>query len=190
MVMTDRGATVAVLTELEKSKNQPFHLVDVLFDPTPIYITDAWTNVIWNGQVYTALGHFLGFSDIEESADLRVTNMTVQLSGIDQSVVSAVLGEKYIDRPLRIRKAFFDENMSIIPDPVLIFEGRMDQPSIQEDPNNGSCTVTVNASSAWVDFERKSGRHTNHTEQQLFFHGDKGFEFISEITKEIVWGRK
>jgi len=188
--MADRGATAAVIAELAKSKNQPFHLVEVGFDLTPIYITDAWRNIVWNGQTYTALGHFLGFSDIEETSELQVANLTAQLSGVDQSVISAVLTENYIDRPLKIYKGLLDENMAVIADPILIFEGRMDSPVIEENPDDGSCTVAVTATNAWVDFERLSGRHTNHEEQQLFFPGDMGFEFSSEVTKEITWGRK
>lgn len=188
--MTDRGATSAVITELGKSKNQPFHLVDVDFDTTPIHITDAWTNIAWGDHTYTALGHFLNFSDIEESAELQVASLTAQLSGVDQSVISAVLAEGYIDRPLRIYKGFLDANMAVIASPVLIFEGRMDSPVIQENPDDGSCVVSISATNAWVDFERLSGRHTNHEEQQIFFPGDKGFEFVSEVTREITWGRK
>jgi len=136
-----------------------------------------------------ALGHCVGFSDIEESAELQVANLTAQLSGVDQSVISAVLAEDYIDRPLRIYKGFLDANMTVIASPVLIFEGRMDSPAIEENPDDGSCIVSVSATNAWVDFERLSGRHTNHEEQQLFFPGDMGFEFVSEITSEITWGR-
>jgi hypothetical protein len=82
-----------------------------------------------------------------------------------------------------------DDDLAIVADPILIFEGRMDSPVIDENPDDGSCTVTVSASNAWVDFERLSGRHTNHEEQQIFFPGDKGFEFVSAVTSEITWGR-
>lgn len=187
--MAERGASAAVITELGKTQNQPFHLVDVIFDGTPIYVTDAWANVAWNAKTYTALGHFIGFSDIEESSALQVANLTAQLSGVDQSLISAVLSENYIDRTLRIYKGFLDDNAAVIASPILIFEGRMDAPTIEENPDDGSCTVSIAATNAWVDFERKSGRHTNHEEQQLFFPGDKGFEFVSEITSEITWGK-
>jgi hypothetical protein len=189
----DRGATPAVIAEIEKSKNQPFHLVEVEFSTTTYYLTDAWRDIIWdNGtgaHTYTALGHFLGFSDIEESSTVQVANLTAQLSGIDQTLLYSVLAEYYIDRPLRIYKGFLDDNSAVIVSPILIFEGRMDSPVIQENPDDGSCVLSVSATNAWVDFERLSGRHTNHEEQQIFYPGDRGFEFVSEITREILWGR-
>lgn len=188
--MADRGATVDVIAEIEKTKNQPFHLVDVLFDTTPVYITDAWTDISWNGHLYTALGHFLGFSDIEETDDLTVASLTAQLSGVDQSLIAAVLQESYIDRTLKIYKGLMNSGNAVIASPVLIFEGRMDSPVIEEDPDGGSCVLAVSATNAWIDFERLSGRHTNTEEQQLFFPGDLGFEYVSELTSDITWGRK
>jgi hypothetical protein len=66
----------------------------------------------------------------------------------------------------------------------------MHKPVIQENPDEGTCTLAIEAASHWVDFERRSGRHTNHAEQQVWFAGDKGFEFASEVMKDIPWGRK
>jgi len=34
-----------------------------------------------------------------------------------------------------------------------------------------------------------TGRHTNHEENIIHFEGDKGFEFSSEIVKDIKWGK-
>ena len=88
-----------------------------------------------------------------------------------------------------IYKAFLSTvDDSLIANPLLIFDGRMDAPIISEDPNSGTCTVAVNATNAWVDFERKPGRKTSHAEQQLAFSGDLGMEFASEVVKELLWG--
>jgi hypothetical protein len=180
--MADRGATAAVITEIEKSKNQPFHLIEVEFSVNTFYLTDAYRDIVWdNGggnHTYIALGHFLSFSDIEETSTVQVSSLTVQLSGIDQTFLSAVLSEYYIDRPLKIYKGFLDDTMAVVADPILIFEGRMDSPIISENPDDGSCILSAAATNTWVDFERLAGRHTNHEEQQIF----------SELTKEIRWG--
>jgi hypothetical protein len=131
----------------------------------------------------------MGISDIEEAAEVIVSSVTLSLSGIDQVWISNVLQEDYIDRTVKIYTAFMDESWALVVDPVLIFEGRMDQPSIEEDPDAGTSSVSVSATNAWVDFSRKTGRHTNHEEQTLHFAGDKGFEFASEVTPDIIWGR-
>jgi len=187
--MTNRGATAAVIAEVAKQANQPFHLAEAVFDGETVRMTDAYRNVIWNGYEYIAVGYLLEFSDIKETATLQVSEITVSLSGIDQTLVSVFLSQNYIDRSFIIYKALFDENFAIISNPIPIFEGRMDDPVIDEDPDSGKSVISVRVSNHWVDFERIPGRHTNNEEQQLHYPGDKGFEYASEIVKDIWWGR-
>jgi len=185
----DRGSTSAFQTEVVKSNNRPVHLVEVYFDDETVYMTDAFKDITYNSNSYTAVGHFMGFSDIEEAAEVIVSSVTLSLGGIDQVWISRVLNKAYIDRTVKIYTAFLDDALALIVDPVLIFEGRMDTPTIQEDPDSGKSSVSVSATNSWVDFTRKTGRHTNHEEQQIHFAGDKGFEFASEIVKDITWGK-
>ena len=185
----DRSSTSAFQTEVAKLQNRPIHLVEVYFDDETVYMTDAFKDISYNSNTYTAVGHFMGFSDIEEAAEVIVSSVTLSLGGVDQVWVSRVLNKAYIDRTVKIYTAFLDDALALVVDPVLIFEGRMDQPSIEEDPDAGTSSVSVSVTNAWVDFSRKTGRHTNHEEQTLHFAGDKGFEFASEVTPDIIWGR-
>jgi len=185
----DRSVGAAVLTELAKTANQPVHLVAIEFDEGWVYMCDGFRDITWDGHTWTAVGYFLGFTDIEESATLQVASVTVSLSGIDQSYVAAFLQEAYLDRQVKIHKAFLDADMDLVSAPFLIFNGRIDAPVIEEDPDSGKSTLEVKCSDHWVDFERIPGRHTNHAEQQIHFPGDKGFEFADQIVKAIKWGR-
>lgn len=185
----DRASTSAFQAEVVKGANRPVHLLSVHFDDTTVYMTDGYNTIAWGGNNYVPMGHLLGFSDIEEAAEVIVSNVTVTLSGVDQVWISNFLSKDYIDRAIKIYTAFLDSAEAMVVDPVLIFEGRMDQPTIQEDPEAGSSVVAVSATNAWVDFSRKTGRHTNHEEQQIHFSGDRGFEFASEIVKDVIWGR-
>ena len=67
---------------------------------------------------------------------------------------------------------------------------RIDQPIMKDDSDGGKITKGLSGTNAGEEFRRKTGRHTNHEEQQIHFSGDKGFEFASEITKDIIWGKK
>ena len=80
------------------------------------------------------------------------------------------------------------DGAGVVIDPIAIFDGRADSPMIEEDPDSGKCVVVLAAAQHWVDFERRPGRHTNHEEQQIWFPGDKGFEFVSGLNREIKWG--
>ena len=409
----DRSASSSFLAELAKSANQPFHLIEIQFDSATSYATDAARDIVYNGNTYLALSHFLEFSAVEETSELKVSQCTVSLSGVDQTMIAVVLDEPCIDRRLLIYKGFLAESEpyldlpgvagnyastpdsaansitgdldlrvlvamddwtpaansmllakfagagarsfqffvittgtirlftfadgtnndagqassvsagftdgsahwvrvtrdaasgalnyyesndynpdarsgtwtligsanrtstpgsvfdsaqpvevgtstngtgfassgkvyraqifngidgalavdfnpadggpgsptswvsaatreawtvnqsgadpakvvaggvhSVVASPVLIFDGRMDQPQIVEDPESGKCVVTVEAASHWVDWERRPGRHTNHEEHQIEYPGDDFFEYVSELNRPIVWGRE
>jgi hypothetical protein len=106
----DRSASSAWLAEIAKAQSQPFHLFEFALDSGTLYMTDAPRDIVYNGQTYTALSHFLEFSGIEETSELKVSTCTVTLSGVDQTMISAVLNEDYLDRQLKIYKGFIKED--------------------------------------------------------------------------------
>lgn len=188
--MTDRSATASVLAELAAGQSQPVHLFEVLLDGGAVRNTDAYSDIEFDGNTYVANGHFVGFDAIEETADMQITRVRGALSGIDQTWTAVVLQQEYIDRIVRIYKGFLDAAGVLIADPILIFDGRIDEPVIEEDPEAGQTTVSLSATSLWVDFERRPGRHTNHTEQSFHFPGDRAFERVGKFNRQIIWGRK
>lgn len=185
--MSQRGATGAFLDEIAKAANRPVHLLEVDFNPY-IYLTDAAVNLTWDGNIYLA-SQWLGFSGISETSELLVNSVTVSLSGADQQVVALLLQESYLNRRMKIRTAMLNEALQVIADPVLIFDGRMDRPTIAVDPDNGQVACSVEGISIWTDFDRRPGRHSNDAEQQNLFPGDKGFAQVSVIPDQIFWGR-
>ncbi len=184
----DRGATASVLTEIAAPACRPIHLLKVVLSTDTLYFTDAYRTIVWDGQTWLALGHFLSFGDIEESGGVEVSSCTIGLSGVDQTYLSIFLSQDFIDREVSIWKGFLDASMSVITSPVLIFNGRINKPGLTEDPTAGTCTLAVEASSHWVDFQRIPGRHTNDTEQQIWYPGDRGFEFASDKAAQLKWG--
>jgi hypothetical protein len=185
--MADRGASVAFLAELVKSTNSPCFLVSVYFDDGTISMTNAWKDVVFGGITYSAQGHFIGFDGLTETSDLQVPSVTISLSSVDQVWIAAALTKQYLDRRIVIYKAFLDYTQAAITSPVIIFDGRMDSMAVSDSPD-GKCTIGISATSQWGDFERCPGRHTNDAEQQVFFAGDKFFEYCGQLNKQIKWG--
>src|SRR4051794_7484911 len=105
--MADRSASVAVTTEVGLSQNRPLHLVQIVLDSGTVYMTDAFRAVSWGGNSYLAAGYALGFDGLEETSDVRVPQVTASLSGVDQVWIANMLLNTYIDRKLKIYKAFF-----------------------------------------------------------------------------------
>lgn len=187
--MSGRGADSSFLTELESAKNQPVHLVEAYFDAGTTHITDAARALEYGGNTYTAAGALLGFEAVEESADLIVHECRVSLSGVGGEWVAAVLTTDFIDRRIVIRKALLGSDGAFIGSPVIIFDGRMDSPSIDMDPQSGTFTVTVSATSQLANLQRVTGRRTNDTDMQLYFSGDRGMQYAFEGVRQLIWGR-
>ena len=185
--MPRSGVTAGVVAELGLTSNQPIHLYEGSFENGTVYLTDAPFAISWNGNEYGAAGRALGFSDISESSALRLHSIQVRLSVVDQHFIGILLNEDYVGRRLVIRKALISGG-GVMVDPFPIFDGFMDGVSIQEGSADGSSVMAVAASTHWGDVAR-NGRHTNHEQQQIHFAGDMGFEFVSEINKDIMWGR-
>ena len=184
----DRGSTSAFRTEIVKSANKPFHLLKLAFDDVSYYLSDAYIPVTFSGNEYTPTGSFLSFSDIVETNESNIETITIALSGVDTTYINLFLAGGYLDRTVEIYKAFLDSNDALVSDPLLIFSGRLNNPAIKEDVDAGTSTISVQASSLFVDFDRINTRFTNNESQQSFFAGDTGFRFSSVIVKELNWG--
>ena len=185
----DRGSTSGFQTEIVKSSNKPFHLVKLSFDDVSYFLSDAYIPVTYDSDTYTPTGSFLNFSDIVETNEANIETITISLSGVDQIYLNLFLAGGYLDRTVQVYKAFLDSNDALVSDPLLIFDGRLNNPVIKEDVDNGTSTVSVQASSLFVDFERINARFTNNESQQSFFAGDTGFRFSSVVVKELNWGQ-
>lgn len=186
----DRGSSLAFQTEVIKPENMPVHLLSVHLDSETLYMNDSYKTITYDSNDYLGVGYFMSFSDIEEASEVMVSTMTLTLSGIDKTMINLVLNNDYINRVVRVFTAFLDVNSHVLViDPVLIFEGQMDTPTINEDPDGGKSTVSVSATNSWVDFNRKTGRHANNEEQNVLFPGDKGFEFAAQNVHNLIWGK-
>ncbi len=184
----DRGSTGAFQTEIVKSANKPFHLVKLSFDDVSYFLSDAYIPVTYDSNTYTPTGSFLAFSDIVETNEANIETISISLSGVDTTYINLFLEGGYLDRTVEIYKAFLDSNDALVSDPLLIFNGRLNNPVIKEDVDAGTSTIAVQASSLFVDFDRINTRFTNNESQQSFFSGDTGFRFSSVVVKELNWG--
>lgn len=185
-----RGVDASMLSALQAQQVQVAHLVDVELDSGTIYVTDAWRPITYASNTYSALGHFLGIDAIDETTQLRVNDATLSLSGVDQSWVSSVLSEQVVNRRIKVRWVVLDASWAVVGTPLLVLDGRMDDPVIEEDPDSGQSTVAVRAVNIWSDFERTNGRRTNAGSQSRDFPADKGFQYVHQAGRAVVWGRR
>ena len=181
-----RGIHADVITELAKDAFNMAHLVTIDFSTT-VFLTDYAHDITYGGNEYSSSSHLLALSQVNETSESKVGSFTINLSSVEQSFVSILLSENYIDREVIISRVILDSTGTIIGAPIALYNGRIDGFAIKDD--NISSQINLSTASHWSDFEKESGRRTNHNGQQIYFPGDKGFEFASSAVKDIKWGR-
>ena len=164
-----------------------------------VYMTDCYRDLTLTvdgaTKSYQATGNLMSFNTIQESTDLQISSLSVILSGVDRTFTAALLSYEYLDQPVRVYRVFLDQNEVVQHVPMLIFSGNIDTPVITDDPSAGSSTISLSAASTFVDFERRSGRKTNQSEQDLYRSinsltaEDTGYEYNTNSATEIWWGR-
>ena len=153
-----------------------------------VYITDYHVNITYSGNTYLAGGHLLDISEQKNTSDLQISDVTISLSGVDQTYISMILNYTYIDRELIIHRVFLDDADAIVGNPIKTFMGRINAPTINDDPHAGTSIITVNASSYLADFDARPSRSTNHIHHKYYYPNDDFFKLWGQIDKEIVWG--
>ena len=185
-----RGVTTTTATELA-TKN--FNIVNLLefksIGGSDVHLTDAPADITFDSDTYLSTRGMLGVSDITEENEIKIESVDITLSGVDTANVKLFLDFDYIDRRVLVRRAVIDNQYNIVGDPVLVFDGRLDQPRVLEDFQSKTATLSVSASSHWSDFEAQAGRHTNDTEQQVLNTGDTFFAKVTDTQKDVKWGR-
>tara|TARA_B100000886_G_scaffold336292_1_gene294755 strand:- start:4288 stop:4854 length:567 start_codon:yes stop_codon:yes gene_type:complete len=186
-----RGLTSAVKTELATGNIEPIILIDLGF-ATRVYLTNAsfdiTSSVSGSSQTYLANGHFRGITAVSETPTPSKNSLIVSLSGVDQTYISVVLNENIINSDVFIYRGFLDANLALIADPFLLFYGTIDEFKITD--NTSTATLSLNVTSHWGNFSKKSGRTTSDNSQKRFFSNDKGMEYSALNLVDIKWGRE
>ena len=182
--------TIAALNE---SSIKHCLLIDITVNSTTYYISNAYAPIVYLGNSYTQLGHFMAMSEIQD--DLKVTNnqISITLSGIppddgSPNFLSIVLNSYIKGGKIKIYRAFFDVSTGYYnaTQVYLRFSGYISNYNLSEnweqDSKTTSNAVGIQCSSIHAIMEKKySGRRTNDGDQQRFFSGDTGMYRVKSL---------
>ena len=185
--MADRLSGPAA-AEPYQSVVRPALLVELQFVSGPVR---AWSGVgplSWNGVTWAGVGLLGRVSTVEETLELKAAGASFQLSGIPPELLAPVVAEPIQSRAALLYLAFFDPDWQVVPEPVLLFRGRMDTVEIAD--GGAIATITLYAESRLRDLERARVRRYTDADQQAEFPGDLGLSFVASLQEiNILWGR-
>jgi len=174
---------------LSADELQPFFAVEMNFSSGVLRLWGGYGDLTIDGDTYTGSADFLQISTIDETSEIRATGITVGLSGIPASLIATALTEDYQGRDITLYFGTLDTTGAINDTPYVVFKGRMDLMSVQE--NGDFCNINITGESRLIDLEiAREFRYTSE-DQKIEYPADKGLEFIADLqNKEIIWGGK
>lgn len=178
-----RTVPSALLTALGQSQIEPYYAVEMLFDSGAVRLWTGYGERTVESNTYTGAGSLINIEGLAEVADLSAKSITVTLSGISSTILSAALQEPYQRRKCRV---YFGE--ASVSDVVEVFSGQLNTMQIED--SGETSTISVLVDSKLVELERAINRRYTSESQKSRYTGDTFFDYVSAIQDaEIVWGR-
>jgi hypothetical protein len=186
-----RPMTTAATDALSAGVVQPFFMVAIAYVSGTYYAWTGYNTIAWNGQDWQGKGDFIGVSALTQTSELTAEGATVQFSGLDADDVSSVIGEVQQGAALDIYFGMMSGG-SIIVDPVHCFSGHIDVPTLQDDGETS--TISISAENELIILSRASMRRYTQGDQAINFPLDTGFQFVPIVQQWSVnggtWGGK
>jgi hypothetical protein len=153
----------------------PVYLVALQFTSGTKYMWTGIGTVVWDGFDWEGMGDFLGVSSITQTSELSAEGITISLSGINPGDVSSAISDVATYLTVDVYLGFLSGG-AIIADPVHCFSGHLDVPSLQDDGD--TATISITAENDLILLKKSSMmRYTNDC-QQIFFPLDVGFQYV------------
>lgn len=183
-----RPLTASMLQQLVAANIRPVLLLKLQFNSAASYVWSGIGTLQWNGQQWIGLGHLGTISAIEESSEIKATNVTFQLTGIDPADLRQALNEVRQGNPVQLWFGTLGDNNNVIADPLQIFAGRMDVPTIDE--GTATSTISLSVENRLIDLNRSRERRYTNQDQQIDHPGDLGFQYVQLIQNwNGTWGK-
>lgn len=139
---------------------------------------------------YAPTGVLLSVSEFNNELTPSKNDITISLTGIDQTFVAGMMGYQVKGSPVVIRRGFFDPQTGILlpiaGNPSRRFSGVISNYSFSDEYNELSgvvnTTVSVSCSNIVGVLENKiTGQRTNHNERKFLYPGDLSFQRVATI---------
>lgn len=187
--MSNRGGVTSEVAELLAADHQiVFLAVKAEFDTETLHLWSGDTDLVIDGATYTGVGTLLNLSEIEESLELKSTNVNISLAGMDSTVLNLALSENYQNRNITVFTGYLSGGTDHVQGTLTLFKGRMTAMTISDDPSGA--TIMLNCENRLIDLQRPSNLRFTKESQKFIDSTDTCFSRVASLQdKEIVWGQ-
>ena len=128
------------------------------------------------GQTFTGMGWMGAIRAVPEVTDVVASNITLSLSGIPSELVTDALDAVRQNSVATLWLGFMSlapGNPSVVLDPVQVFQGALDVPTVTE--GSTTCSISITCENPLIDLNRSPDRRYTDVDQQIDYPGDTGF---------------
>ena len=190
-----RSLSSAALAALQAATGEErVFLIALEFSPSGfLRLSTGTRDIDFDGFTWQAVGGNLLIGGVEESADRKGVGVDFTLSGVDQTVVSLLLSEKWRGRTAQIWQLLLDPTTGVVVDSIELFNGiQLDNFEIKEVNERGkplSVTIRTRATHRLGINEFRGIRSNVHSHQK-HFAGDTFFQHTASLANQkVYWGQ-
>ena len=144
------------------------------YGPTSFPYTQTFLGMGWLGQIQS----------VPACTDVIAQNVTLTLSGIPTELITDAINAVRQNSLATLWLAVLDTNNNVIADPVQVFAGSLDVPTLFEGAETS--TISITAENPLIDLNRAPERKFTDIDQQVDFPGDTGF-FNVQLLQDYNW---
>lgn len=184
--MSRTGMTSEQLAAIDAATVRPIAMVRAEFDSGVMAWHSGYGDIDFDGHTYTGTGKLGGISSIKEQPGTQATSLEVTISGLDPEIVALIQTEPYINRKVYLHVNLLDDqDRPVSAAPILFFKGTIDDISAQF---GNTAAIKLTVKSRLADWERKRTLRYTDADQQRLYPGDKGMEFIPQMSeRKLIW---
>lgn len=189
-----RDLTAAMQTAVTADSGQEIvYFLSLDFSGGTIYICTAAQNILWNAITWEAVGGALKVGNIEESKDSSGQGVDLELSGVDQTILAALLSNDYRGRVCQIYYAHLSPTTGAVVDaPQLMLEGLQlssFEVTEQRDSRTGGTVTIKTRIKGRMGIDRRKGIQSSLVSHQHYYPGDTFFQnALALMNQRLAWG--
>ncbi|EME71384.1 hypothetical protein H261_03208 [Paramagnetospirillum caucaseum] len=192
--MTERSMSGGMASAAAADTVHPIFLAQVTCVSGDVLLWSGHGDLEWgvnadgSPRIFLGSGLLGGISPMAETTEVAARGITLSLSGIPTDMIATALAETRQGLPARVWLGLLAGDGDLLADPLLLFSGLTDVPSIED--GGETCTVSVTVESRLIDLERPRVRRYTPEDQHIDYPGDKGFDYVAGLqSKEFKFGR-
>jgi hypothetical protein len=161
---------------------------DLDFPSGHLRISSADHTISIGGNSYQGAGQLLSDDGFSEEGTGSPQEITISLAGVDNSLITTVLAEKYHKRSAVRYTGWLDENGVLVDTPYQSWEGSMEKMAIQL--GESSSTVSLSCESIFILWNQaRNWIYSDEHHKMLMGTGDNFFDQLAPMQNKVIkWG--